>query len=182
MSNRQKLIVEPNELRSLLEIIIGQVARDRQGDTRPFAVIGIRDKGAVLGKILAGKLSKRLGRPIPFGILDIGLYRDDVGTEPWKPKVRATEIDFNIEGMDILLVDDVLHTGRTIRAALDALTDLGRPGRIQLAVLIDRAGRELPIAADYVARHVEHVQPNERIRVVFQDGMDVDGVFLETKE
>lgn len=181
MPQSDKIIVNRDDLKSMIERIVDAVCRDREDNPRDFAVIGIRSKGAVLGRILAEKLSKCLGREAPFGILDIGLYRDDVGTRLTQPVVRATEIDFNIEGLDILLVDDVLHTGRTIRAALDALMDFGRPGRIQLAVLIDRGGRELPIAADYVGRTVDDVRDNQRVRVEFQDS-DAERVLLEDKE
>lgn len=119
-----------------------------------IAIVGIKNRGAYLGQRLAGKIEKIAGVKIPVGALDITLYRDDLTEASEQPVVHATEIDFNIEGKNIILVDDVLYTGRTIRCALDALIDFGRPGMIQLAVLIDRGHRELPIRADYVGKNV----------------------------
>jgi len=118
------------------------------------AIVGIKNRGAYLGQRLAGKIEKIAGVQIPVGALDITLYRDDLTEASEQPVVHATEIDFDIEGKNIILVDDVLYTGRTIRCALDALIDFGRPGMIQLAVLIDRGHRELPIRADYVGKNV----------------------------
>lgn len=119
-----------------------------------IAIVGIKNRGAYLGQRLAGKIEKIAGVKIPVGALDITLYRDDLTEASEQPVVHATEIDFDIEGKNIILVDDVLYTGRTIRCALDALIDFGRPGMIQLAVLIDRGHRELPIRADYVGKNV----------------------------
>lgn len=120
-----------------------------------LAIIGIRRRGVFLAQRLAEKVEKAGKRKVLAGILDITLYRDDLTTVSTKPVVRETLIDFGIEGRSIILVDDVLYTGRTIRAALDALIDLGRPKRVELAVLIDRGHRELPIQADYVGKFVE---------------------------
>lgn len=117
-------------------------------------VIGIKTRGAYLGERLANKIGKLTGKRPPVGALDITLYRDDLTEASEQPVVHATEIDFEINGKRIILVDDVLFTGRTIRCALDALIDYGRPGKIQLAVLIDRGHRELPIRADYVGKNV----------------------------
>jgi pyrimidine operon attenuation protein/uracil phosphoribosyltransferase len=117
-------------------------------------VIGIKTRGAYLGERLAGKIEKLTGKRPPVGALDITLYRDDLTQASEQPVVHATEIDFELNGKRIILVDDVLFTGRTIRCALDALIDYGRPGKIQLAVLIDRGHRELPIRADYVGKNV----------------------------
>ena len=113
-------------------------------------LVGIHTGGAYLGARLAGVLSNLYNQPILHGMLDINLYRDDWSIKHQKPLLRRTEIDFDLQGQRVVLVDDVLYTGRTIRAALEALLDLGRPTRIELAVLIDRGGRELPIAPDYV--------------------------------
>ena len=103
----------------------------------------------------ARKLEAILKRPIPFGILDITLYRDDLTTISNRPMLRETLIDFDINDLSLVLVDDVLYTGRTIRAALDGIVDLGRPKKVQLAVLVDRGLRELPIQADYVGKHIQ---------------------------
>ncbi|MFA6320271.1 MAG: bifunctional pyr operon transcriptional regulator/uracil phosphoribosyltransferase PyrR [Candidatus Omnitrophota bacterium] len=122
--------------------------------TEEIAIIGIKNRGAYLGQRLAEKIGKITGSKIPVGALDITLYRDDLTEASSQPIVHATEINFDIEGKKIILVDDVLYTGRTIRCALDALIDFGRPAQIQLAVLVDRGHRELPIRADYVGKNV----------------------------
>jgi pyrimidine operon attenuation protein/uracil phosphoribosyltransferase len=138
-----------------------------------IAIIGIKTRGAYLAGRLAAKIEKLSGSKIPVGALDITLYRDDLTEASSQPVVHATEIDFDIEGKKIILVDDVLYTGRTIRCALDALIDFGRPGQIQLAVLIDRGHRELPIRADYVGKNVP-TSPREtvEVRLSESDGKD----------
>ena len=126
-----------------------------------------------LAQRLATKIETLENRKVPVGILDINLYRDDLSTVDIKPVVSSTEIAFNVEGKDIILTDDVLYTGRTTRAALDALFDHGRPARVQLLVLIDRGHRELPIEAKFVGRNVQTTEL-EIIEVKFQeiDGME----------
>ena len=119
-----------------------------------LAFIGIRRRGVPLAKRLAAKIKSLENREVPVGILDINLYRDDLSTVGQQPVVSATEIPFSIVGMDIVLTDDVLYTGRTIRAALDALFDHGRPARVRLLVLIDRGHRELPIKVDFVGKNI----------------------------
>ena len=116
-----------------------------------IAVIGIRSRGEVLAQRLSGQLSQKLGKDVPCGTLDITLYRDDLNSPnvTTQPLVRTTEIGFNVDDKIIILVDDVLYTGRSTRAAMDALIDLGRPKAIKLAVLVERDGREFPIQADY---------------------------------
>jgi pyrimidine operon attenuation protein / uracil phosphoribosyltransferase len=120
-----------------------------------FAIIGIRRRGVPLGQRLCQKIEAILKHPVPFGILDITLYRDDLTTVSNRPILRETLIDFDMNNVSLILVDDVLYTGRTVRAALDGIVDLGRPKKVQLAVLIDRGHRELPIQADYVGKYVE---------------------------
>lgn len=138
-----------------------------------IAIIGIKNRGAYLGVRLASKIERITKKKLPVGALDITLYRDDLTQVAAQPIVHATEIDFAIEDKKIILVDDVLFTGRTIRCALDALIDFGRPGRIQLAVLVDRGHRELPIKADYVGKNVP-TSPNElvEVRLTEADGKD----------
>lgn len=138
-----------------------------------LALIGIRRRGVPLAQRLAAKITSLEKREIPVGILDITFYRDDLSTVAERPVVSKTDIPFDITGKDILLMDDVLYTGRTIRAAMDALFDKGRPSRIQLLVLIDRGHRELPIEARYVGRMVQ-TSDSEIIEVKFQeiDGME----------
>jgi pyrimidine operon attenuation protein/uracil phosphoribosyltransferase len=141
-------------------------------DLDKLAFIGIRRRGVPLAQRLASKIQALEKRTIPVGILDINLYRDDLSTVGAKPQLNKTEINFSVEGLQIILMDDVLYTGRTIRAALDALFDQGRPAVVQLLVLIDRGHRELPIEAQYVGRTVQ-TSDIEIIEVKFQE---IDGV------
>ncbi len=146
---------------------------EKTKDLDLLAFIGIRRRGVPLAQRLAAKIEALENRKVPVGILDINLYRDDLSTVGVKPVVSATEIPFSVQGKDIILMDDVLYTGRTIRAALDALFDHGRPSRVQLLVLIDRGHRELPIEARFIGRKVQTTDI-EIIEVKFQeiDGME----------
>jgi len=146
---------------------------EKTKDLDLLAFIGIRRRGVPLAQRLASKIEALENRKIPVGILDINLYRDDLSTVDIKPVVSSTDLPFDVEGKDIILMDDVLYTGRTIRAALDALFDHGRPARVQLLVLIDRGHRELPIEAKFVGRNVQ-TSDIEIIEVKFQeiDGME----------
>jgi len=138
-----------------------------------IAIVGIKNRGAYLGERLAAAVGRVAGARPPVGALDITLYRDDLTQVTEQPVVHATEISFDISGKVIILADDVLYTGRTIRCALDALIDFGRPSQIQLAVLVDRGHRELPIRADYVGKNVP-TAPNEvvEVRLAETDGKD----------
>jgi pyrimidine operon attenuation protein/uracil phosphoribosyltransferase len=127
---------------------------ERNKGIEDVAVVGIRRRGGPLAQRLAARIGEIEGVSVPVGILDITLYRDDLTTLASQPLVHRTEVNFDINGLTIVLVDDVLYTGRTVRAALDALIDLGRPKSIQLAVLIDRGHRELPIKADFIGKNV----------------------------
>lgn len=146
---------------------------EKSDNLSKLAFIGIRRRGVPIAQRLAKKISELEKRDVPVGILDINLYRDDLSTVGAKPVINATEIPFDITGLDIILTDDVLYTGRTIRAALDALFDHGRPSRVQLLCLIDRGHRELPIEARYVGRKVP-TTANEIIEVKLTeiDGME----------
>lgn len=146
---------------------------EKTADLDRLAFIGIRRRGAPLAQRLAQKIEALEKRTVPVGILDITFYRDDLSTVDITPVINTTEIEFDIEGKDILLMDDVLYTGRTIRAALDALFELGRPARVRLLVLIDRGHRELPIEAAFIGRTVQTTD-SEIIEVKFQeiDGME----------
>ncbi len=149
-----KLLMTAEEMDLVLARISAEIV-EKLGPQDEFAIIGIRRRGVDLAQRLRGKLEAILKRPIPIGILDITLYRDDLTTISNRPMLRETLIDFDINNLSLVLVDDVLYTGRTIRAALDGIVDLGRPKRVQLAVLIDRGHRELPIQADYVGKHIQ---------------------------
>ena len=150
---------------------------EKTKDLDQLAFIGIRRRGVPLAQRLASKIAALEKREIPVGILDITFYRDDLSTVGSKPQVNATEIPFSVTGKDIILMDDVLYTGRTIRAALDALFDQGRPARVQLLGLIDRGHRELPIEARYVGREVQ-TSDIEIIEVKFQEVDDMEKVLL----
>jgi pyrimidine operon attenuation protein/uracil phosphoribosyltransferase len=153
---------------------------ERTSDLSKLAFIGIRRRGVPFAQRIARKIAALESLDVPVGILDINLYRDDLSTVGVKPVVNKTEIDFNVTGKDIVLFDDVLYTGRTIRAALDALFDQGRPARVQLCVLIDRGHRELPIEARYVGRMVQTTS-NEIIEVKFQEIDNMEKVLLVEK-
>jgi pyrimidine operon attenuation protein / uracil phosphoribosyltransferase len=150
---------------------------EKTEDLSKLAFIGIRRRGVPLAQRIAAKISELEKLDVPVGILDINLYRDDLSTVDVKPVLNATEIDFSVTGKDIILFDDVLYTGRTIRAALDALFDQGRPDRVQLCVLIDRGHRELPIEARYVGRMVQTTS-NEIIEVKFREIDDIEKVLV----
>jgi len=153
---------------------------ERSRDISQLAFIGIRRRGVPLAQRLAKKIESLEKCEIPVGILDINLYRDDLTTVGVKPVVSATEIPFSVQGKDIILMDDVLYTGRTIRGALDALFDHGRPARVQLLVLIDRGHRELPIEAQYTGRSVQ-TSATEIIEVKFQEVDGMEKVLLVEK-
>ena len=148
-----------------------------------IALVGVRSRGVPLARRIAGVLTGVGGADVPTGSLDITLYRDDLMRTPVGPQplVRKTEIPFSIDGRTIVLVDDVLYTGRTTRAALDALVDFGRPRAIQLVVLIDRGHRELPIKADYVGKNVP-TSRKESVQVRLQEIDGIDEVSLEVGE
>ncbi|HWB84579.1 MAG TPA: bifunctional pyr operon transcriptional regulator/uracil phosphoribosyltransferase PyrR [Bryobacteraceae bacterium] len=153
---------------------------EKTSDLDELAFIGIRRRGVPLAQRLAAKIEALESRRIPVGILDINLYRDDLTTVDIKPVVSATEIPFSVAGKDIILMDDVLYTGRTVRAALDALFDHGRPARVQLLALIDRGHRELPIEARFVGRVVQ-TSDDEIIEVKFQEIDQMEKVLLVEK-
>jgi len=153
---------------------------EKTDDIQRLAFIGIRRRGVPLALRIAEKIKMLEKLNIPVGFLDISLYRDDLSTIADKAVHNATEIPFPVTDKDIILMDDVLYTGRTIRAALDALFDHGRPGRIQLLVLIDRGHRELPIEAKYVGRMVQ-TSANEIIEVKFREVDNLEKVLLVEK-
>jgi pyrimidine operon attenuation protein / uracil phosphoribosyltransferase len=165
MDDRMKVILDADQVEKALQDLSEQIA-SRAGRNGDLAVIGIRSRGEILAQHIAGHVSQQLGRTIPCGTLDITLYRDDLNSPHTggQPLVRTTEIGFSIDDRTIILVDDVLFTGRSARAALSALMDLGRPKAIRLAVLVERSGRELPIQADFVG-YEARIEPGEVIQV-----------------
>jgi pyrimidine operon attenuation protein/uracil phosphoribosyltransferase len=169
-----KVILNSEQIEQILEDLTSRII----SETPPpldVAVIGIRSRGEILAQRLSSRLSKELDMDVPCGTLDITLYRDDLNSpqSSAQPQVRTTDIGFDIDDKIVILFDDVLYTGRSTRAAMDALIDLGRPKAIKLAVLVDRAGRELPIQADY-AGYKTDVAPGELVQVnlVESDGKD----------
>jgi pyrimidine operon attenuation protein/uracil phosphoribosyltransferase len=173
-----QVILDEKQIAELLEVLIAQIIKAVPPGAS-LALVGIRSRGEILAQRLQSQLQGQLGSTIDCGTLDITLYRDDLNQMGYQqPTVRATEIDFNIDDRLIVLVDDVLNTGRSIRAALDALIDLGRPRAIRLAVLIDRGQRELPISADYVGKIID-VPSDKRVHVCLQEVDDREEVVLE---
>ena len=153
---------------------------EKSEDLDRLAFVGIRRRGVPIAQRLAARIKALEGLEIPVGILDISLYRDDLSTISAQPVLNATEIGFPVTGKDIILVDDVLYTGRTVRAAMDALFDHGRPARVQLLVLIDRGHRELPIEARFVGRHIQTAD-NETVEVTFRETDPAEKVLLVEK-
>ncbi|MBA3973839.1 MAG: bifunctional pyr operon transcriptional regulator/uracil phosphoribosyltransferase PyrR [Candidatus Solibacter sp.] len=150
---------------------------EKSSDHNSLAFIGIRRRGVPMAQRLAAKIESLENIAVPVGFLDINLYRDDLSTVGPKPVVSGTQIGFPVQGKDVILMDDVLYTGRTIRAALDALFELGRPARVQLLVLIDRGHRELPIEAQYVGRKIPTAS-REIIEVKFREIDEIEKVLL----
>ena len=146
-----------------------------------IALVGIRTRGEFLAKRLAAKISQIEKKEVHIGFLDITLYRDDLRQRPDQPILKGTEINFDVTGKNIILVDDVLFTGRTIRAALDSLIDLGRPATIQLAVLVDRGHRELPIKADFVGKNIPTAM-DEEVNVMMKELDGEDNVVVTQQE
>ncbi len=161
------VLIRADEIDRALARIAHQVLEEG-GEEGDLALVGIQTRGVPLARRLAARIGEMEGSEPPVGILDINLYRDDLSRVAAHPVVRRTEIPFPVEDRRIVLVDDVLYTGRTIRAALDALTDLGRPRLIRLAVLVDRGGRELPIQPDFVGRHFS-AGPDQLIDVLLAE-------------
>ena len=151
----EKVVLEHDDLRRTLRRIAHEIAEKNPEPTR-LAVVGIHTRGAVLARRLHTFLGELTGAELPIGDIDISFYRDDAGTQRSlaQPVVHDSHIDFDLSGRTIVLVDDVLFTGRTVRAAIEALFDYGRPRRVQLAVLCDRGHRELPIRPDYVGKNL----------------------------
>jgi pyrimidine operon attenuation protein/uracil phosphoribosyltransferase len=162
-------ILSAEEIRRALTRIAHEVVEKNKGTDR-LCFVGIHTRGITLAERLRERVRQFEGVEVPMGILDITLYRDDLSEIAVQPKVRETRIPFDISGRSVVLVDDVLYTGRTARAALDALIDLGRPSRIYLAVLVDRGHRELPIRADFVGKNL----PTSKSEVVKVKVQEVD--------
>lgn len=160
-------IMDKQDIQRALMRIAHEILEQSKG-AKELCIVGIRTRGAILAERVNNCIETIEGKALPLGILDITLYRDDLTTIDTQPVVRETLIDFDITGKTVVLVDDVLFTGRTIRSALDALIDFGRPAAIQLAVLIDRGHRELPIRADYVGKNIP-TAIDENVKVMLKE-------------
>ncbi len=168
----KKIIMTPEDIRRTLARIAHEII-ERNKTIEHLILVGMRTRGVPLAKRLAANIEDFEGLKIPVGALDITPYRDDLSSLNRQPLVKRTDIPVNINGKSIVLVDDVLYTGRSTRAAMDALIDLGRPQSIQLAVLVDRGHRELPIRADYVGKNIPSSRHEEiQVRLVETDGVD----------
>ena len=174
-----KVILNADQIDAALADLTDRVVESIPSKTE-IVVIGLRSRGEIIAQRLAGSLSKKLSKVIPCGTLDITLYRDDINDPhgEGQPTVRSTEIPFDICERIVILVDDVLYTGRSIRAAMDALIDLGRPKAIRLAVLVDRGHRELPIQADYYTVKVD-ILPKKTVEVSLVETDDKDQVIVQ---
>jgi pyrimidine operon attenuation protein/uracil phosphoribosyltransferase len=178
MREKARVLDKDAVARSLMRIAHEIVEKNK--GIADLCLVGIRNRGVFLAERLAGCIKKIENKDVPVGILDITLYRDDLTMVGAHPLVRKTEIDFDISDKILVLVDDVLYSGRTIRAALDALIDFGRPKSIQLAVLVDRGHRELPIRADYVGKNIPTSQ-NESVEVRLEEADGKDEVVIIEK-
>jgi pyrimidine operon attenuation protein/uracil phosphoribosyltransferase len=170
----ERVVLDHDDLRrTLVRIAHEIVEKNSQGSA--LAIVGIHTRGALIAERLHALIGEHLGEEVPLGDLDISFYRDDVEDRPpgGQPVVHASHLDFELSGRTVVLVDDVLYTGRTVRSAIDALFDYGRPERVQLAVLVDRGHRELPIRPDYVGKNLP-TAPTERVNVRLEqtDGCD----------
>ena len=168
----QKILMTGEDIRRTLARIAHEIIEQNRS-AYDLILVGMRTRGVPLARRLATLIENFEGLRIPVGALDISLYRDDLGPLDTQPTVQRTDIPTSINGKCIVLVDDVLYTGRSTRAAMDALTDLGRPQSIQLAVLVDRGHRELPIRADYIGKNIPSSRDEEiQVRLVETDGAD----------
>lgn len=172
----KSVVMTEDALSRAVKRIAHEIVEKNSGG-KDLAFIGIRTRGVPLAKRISAEVKKISGKIVPVGILDITLYRDDLGTKEQKPEVKESEISFKVDDKTIILVDDVLYTGRTVRAALDAIAELGRPKQILLAVLIDRGHRELPIKADFVGKNIPTAE-DEIVSVNMKETDKEDGVIL----
>ena len=165
-------VLSAEDMRRAIRRIAHEIAERNHG-LQDVVLVGMRTRGVPLAQRLAAAIQEFEGEAVPIGALDIGLYRDDIPQMVLKARIQPTEMPTDIDGKRVVLVDDVLYTGRSIRAALDALTDFGRPANIQLAVLVDRGHRELPIRPDYVGKNIPTAL-GEEVQVLLEetDGLD----------
>jgi len=171
------ILLNDNDITRAITRISHEILERNKG-AENIALIGIRTRGVTLSNRLQQKINAIENTQVEIGALDITLYRDDLGAGIQKPELKKTEIGFALEGKHVILCDDVLFTGRTIRAAIDALMDFGRPASVQLAVLIDRGHRELPIRPDYVGKNIP-TPKSKRVQVLLKEIDDEDKVIIQ---
>jgi pyrimidine operon attenuation protein / uracil phosphoribosyltransferase len=165
--NDEKVVLDGADMRRTLVRIAHEIV-EKQIEPQELAIVGIHRRGAILARRLRTQLDELLGTEVPLGDVDISFYRDDLSRRADAPVVNASHLDFDVDGRTIVIVDDVLYTGRTVRAAIEAIFDYGRPARVQLAVLADRGHRELPIRPDYVGKNLP-TSREERVNVRVQE-------------
>jgi pyrimidine operon attenuation protein / uracil phosphoribosyltransferase len=161
--NDEKVVLDGADMRRTLVRIAHEIV-EKQIEPHELAIVGIHRRGAILARRLRTLLDELLGMEVPLGDVDISFYRDDLSRRADAPVVNASHLDFDVDGRTVVIVDDVLYTGRTVRAAIEAIFDYGRPARVQLAVLADRGHRELPIRPDYVGKNLP-TSRDERVNV-----------------
>jgi len=176
----EKVVLDQDDMRRTLVRIAHEIV-EKNADADRLAIVGIHRRGAPLAARLKRLVDDLLDADVPLGALDISFYRDDVGTRAAEPEVHASNLDFDVEGRTVVIVDDVLYTGRTVRAAIEALFDYGRPARVQLAVVADRGHRELPIRPDYVGKNLP-TSHRERVNVRVEELDGVDEVTISELE
>ncbi len=172
-----RVIMEAGDVQAALERLSAEIIESSR-DPRRLALVGIHTGGVFLAQRIARIIAGRLGAPVPLGSLDITLYRDDWTRLHTQPVLKGTNLPFRIDDLEVVLIDDVLFTGRTVRAALDALIDYGRPMRVQVAVLVDRDHRELPICSQFVGIALD-TRPEEQVNVLLAEKDGVDKVVVE---
>jgi pyrimidine operon attenuation protein/uracil phosphoribosyltransferase len=179
VSGDGELVLDAQAIALIIRRMAAEILERTRG-TRKLGLVGVRRGGVPIAARLAAEIADVEQRTVPVGAIDIALYRDDAASALPDPKLGPSEIDYAIDGWDVVLIDDVLHTGRTIRAGIDALLDYGRPRRIWLAVLCDRGGRELPIAPDFAGCQVQ--VPSGHVLDVVADGGGGDRAVLRKKD
>jgi pyrimidine operon attenuation protein/uracil phosphoribosyltransferase len=172
MDSPEKVVLDRDDMRRTLVRIAHEIV-EKNADPESLAIVGIHRRGALLAARVKEQVDELLDADVPLGDLDISFYRDDLASRPEQPVVHASHVDFALEGRTVVIVDDVLYTGRTVRAAIEALFGYGRPARVQLAVLADRGHRELPIRPDYVGKNLPTARGERvNVRVDELDGVD----------
>lgn len=176
----KRIIMGKDEMKRIIKRLAAQILDDAHG-VKDLVLVGIRSMGVYLAQRIKKEIERTEKKKIPLGILDITLYRDDFSRRPIQPRIRETVINFDLTGKHIVLVDDVIWSGRTVRAALDELIDFGRPDRVRLCVLMDRGDRELPVEPNFVGKRIE-VRKNEWIELYMKEAGKRDEVLLLIKK